>query len=287
MREPANAVAGRASPARGTARHRSVDGSLHPHDGAPEPAVVRRPATGEPIRRYEPPHPGSLVHVDVKRTGNIPDGGAWRYVGRRQGERNRAATPGKPRNQYGGLKLGYAFVHTVIDDRSRVAYTEVDDDETAVTAVAALHRAVDWSAERGFTVERVLSDNGGAYRSHLWRDTCEALSITPKRTRPYRLRQPAAVLTIDRPPRSVQLAHDRRAAPSSVSRGWAENQHEARLGARSVGDGYPISDLDEPAIASYVISTTSNYERLRPFLDRGGTRASSWISPGTDRSGRG
>lgn len=53
-------------------------------------------ATGEPIRRYEHDHPGSLVHVDVKKLGNIPDGGGWRYVGRPQGDRNRAATPGKP-----------------------------------------------------------------------------------------------------------------------------------------------------------------------------------------------
>ncbi|GAB78200.1 Homeodomain-like domain-containing protein [Austwickia chelonae] len=143
-------------------------------------------ATGEPTRRYERPHPGSLVHVDVKKLGNIPDGGGWRYVGRLQGDRNRAATPGKPRSRWRNPKLGYAFVHTVIDDYSRVAYTEVHDDETAVTAVAVLHRAVEWFADRGDAIERVLSDNGGAYRSHLWRDTCEALSITPRRTRPYR-----------------------------------------------------------------------------------------------------
>lgn len=143
-------------------------------------------ATGESIRRYEHPHPGSLVHVDVKKIGNIPDGGGWRYVGRQQGEKNRVATPDKPRNQYGGPKLGYAFVHTVIDDHSRVAYTEVHDDETAITAVGVLHRAVEWFAHRGVTIERILSDNGSAYRSHLWRDTCEALSVTPKRTRPYR-----------------------------------------------------------------------------------------------------
>ena len=143
-------------------------------------------ATGEPVRRYEHDHPGSMVHVDVKKIGNIPDGGDWRYVGRKQGEKNRAATQDKPRNAYGGLKLGYAFVHTVIDDHSRVAYSEIRDDETAVTAVEVLHRAVEWFAERGVTIERVLSDNGGAYRSYLWRDTCEALSITPKRTRPYR-----------------------------------------------------------------------------------------------------
>lgn len=140
-------------------------------------------ATGEPIRACEHPPPGSLVHVDVKKLGNIPDGGGWRYVGRRQGEKNRSATPDKPKSKWGNPKLGYAFVHTVIDDHSRVAYTEVHDDETAVTAVGVLHRAVEWFAELGVTIERILSDNGGAYRSFLWRDTCEALAITPKRTR--------------------------------------------------------------------------------------------------------
>ncbi|GMA38081.1 hypothetical protein GCM10025883_01260 [Mobilicoccus caccae] len=65
-------------------------------------------ATGEPVRRYEHSHPGSLVHVDVKKLGNIPDGGGWRYVGRLQGERNRAATPGKPKNKWHNPRLGYA-----------------------------------------------------------------------------------------------------------------------------------------------------------------------------------
>ncbi|WP_087130356.1 IS481 family transposase [Microbacterium esteraromaticum] len=143
-------------------------------------------ATGEPIRRYEHESPGSLVHVDVKKLGNIPEGGGWRYVGRRQGEKHRAATPGKSLNAHGSPRLGYAFVHTVIDDYSRVAYTEVHDDETAVTAVGVLHRAVEWFAERGVVISRVLSDNGGAYRSHLWRETCDALKIKPKYTRPYR-----------------------------------------------------------------------------------------------------
>ena len=92
--------------------------------------------------------------------------------GRRQGEKNRANTPNRPRNQHGGPKLGYAFVHTVIDDHSRVAYTEVQDDETAVTSVGVLHRAVEWFAEHGVTIERILSDNGSAYRSYLCRDPC-------------------------------------------------------------------------------------------------------------------
>lgn len=72
-------------------------------------------ATGEPIRRYEHPHPGSLVHVDVKKLGNIPHGGGWRFVGRRQGERNRSATPNKPKSKWHNPKLGYAFVHTLIE----------------------------------------------------------------------------------------------------------------------------------------------------------------------------
>ena len=82
--------------------------------------------------------------------------------------------------------MGTAFVHTVIDDHSRVAYAEIHDDETNATAAGVLRRAVAWFAARGVTVERVLSDNGSCYQSHLWRDTCAELGITHKRTRPYR-----------------------------------------------------------------------------------------------------
>jgi transposase InsO family protein len=142
--------------------------------------------TGEPIRRYEHDHPGALLHVDVKKLGNIPDGGGWRYVGRAQGEKNRAATAGKPRNRHYNPVIGTAFVHTVIDDHSRVAYAEIHDDETAGTATTVLRNAVAWFAARGITVQPVLSDNGSAYRAHLWRDTCAELGIKPCRTRPYR-----------------------------------------------------------------------------------------------------
>src|SRR3712207_5360157 len=137
-------------------------------------------ATGEPIRRYEHPTPGDLLHVDVKKLGNIPDGGGWRYVGRAQGNHHRAATAGKPRNAHHNPKMGTAFVHPVLDDHSRVAYAEIHDDETAATATAVLRRAVGWFAARDVTVRRVLSDNGSAYRSHLWRDICHELGITPK-----------------------------------------------------------------------------------------------------------
>ena len=146
-------------------------------------------ATGEPIRRYEHEHPGDLLHVDVKKLGNVPDGGGWRYLGKQQGDRNRSATvarTGAPRSKWRGPLIGTAFVHTVIDDHSRVAYAEIHDDETAATAAAVLRGAVAWFAERGVTTRRVLSDNGGCYRSHLWAETCADLGITHKRTRPYR-----------------------------------------------------------------------------------------------------
>ncbi|PWR14375.1 IS481 family transposase, partial [Micromonospora acroterricola] len=142
--------------------------------------------TGEPVRRYEHTTPGALLHVDVKKLGNIPDGGGWRYVGRVEGKKNRAATPGKPRNKHHNPKIGTAFVHTVIDDHSRVAYAEIHDDETAATAVAVLRRAATWFSDRGVVIQRVLSDNGSCYRSHAWRDACTELSIAAKRTRPYR-----------------------------------------------------------------------------------------------------
>jgi transposase InsO family protein len=143
-------------------------------------------ATGEPIRRYEHERPGDMLHMDVKTLGRVPDGGGWRYVGRQQGLKNRAATPGMPRNKWRNPQLGTCYLHTVIDDHSRVAYVEAHDDETKETAAAVLRNAVAWFAERGVTVQRVLTDNGSCYKSHLWRDTCAELEITPKKSRPYR-----------------------------------------------------------------------------------------------------
>jgi transposase InsO family protein len=143
--------------------------------------------TGEPIRRYEHPHPGAMLHVDVTKFGNIPDGGGWRYLGRQQGDRNRALTDtARRKGAVRGPLIGTAFLHTVIDDHSRVAYVEICADEKAETAVGVLQRAVAWFAEHGVTVERVLSDNGSCYRSFAWRDACAALGISHKRTRPYR-----------------------------------------------------------------------------------------------------
>lgn len=144
--------------------------------------------TGEPLRRYEHAHPGSLIHVDVTKFGNIPDGGGWRYVGRCQGNRNAQATTQRTGERGKGYhpRIGTAFVHTVIDDHSRIAYAEIHIDEKANTAIGVLRNAVAWFAERGVGVERVLSDNGPAYKSHAWQGACADLGIAPKRTRPYR-----------------------------------------------------------------------------------------------------
>lgn len=144
--------------------------------------------TGEPARRYERERPGELIHVDVTKFGNVPDGGGWRFVGIEQGRANRQATrdrTGIKARKY-HPKVGTCFVHTVIDDYSRLAYAEIHDDEKAVTAVGVLYRAVAWFGEHGVTVERVLSDNGSAYISHRWRDSCADLGIKHKRTRPRR-----------------------------------------------------------------------------------------------------
>jgi transposase InsO family protein len=204
--------------------------------------------TGEPIRRYEHQHPGSLIHVDVTKFGNIPDGGGWRYVGKQQGYRNRAATvarTGVPRNSNYQPQMGTAYLHTVIDDHSRVAYVEICQDEKADTAVGVLHRAVTWFAERGVTIERVLSDNGSAYRSFAWRNTCADLNITPKRTRPYR---PQTNGKIERFHRTLADGwayarfYDSEAQRRTALPGWIHfyNHHRAHS---AIGGHPPISRL--------------------------------------------
>jgi transposase InsO family protein len=111
--------------------------------------VIR--ATRRSAARYEHDHPGSLIHVDVKKLGRIPDGGGWRLHGR--GER--------PNRKQG---LGYDYVHTVIDDHSRLAYAEIHGDEKGTTAAGVLERAIEFYNAVGIRVERVISDNAFAYR---------------------------------------------------------------------------------------------------------------------------
>jgi transposase InsO family protein len=207
--------------------------------------------TGEPVRRYERERPGELIHVDVTKFGNIPDGGGWRFVGKAQGDWNRQAT----RNRTGAKaahykpRVGNCFVHTVIDDYSRVAYAEVHDDEKAVTAVGVLYRAVAWFAERGVTVERVLSDNGPAYISDLWRDSCADLAITHKRTRP---RRPQTNGKIERLHRTMgdgwayKKLYNSEAARRAALAGWLHQYNHHRPHS-ALGGLPPITRLDNLA----------------------------------------
>lgn len=134
-------------------------------------AWMDRP-TGRVIRRYEKSRPGELVHVDIKKLGRIPGGGGWRVHGR-----------GYP-SHYRKPKIGFGYVHTAIDDHTRLAYAEVLGDEKAATATGFMHRAADWFAAHSVTVEAVMTDNGSPYISHLWADTLAAAGIRHLRIRP-------------------------------------------------------------------------------------------------------
>jgi transposase InsO family protein len=131
-------------------------------------------ATAEPIIRYQRDRPGELVHVDVKKLAGIPDGGGWRIHGRGHAPTVKRST------------IGYRFLHSALDDRTRIVYSEIHSNEQAITAVAFWNRANAYFNTLGITVERVLSDNGSCYRSRLWRTTLQDHAITPKFTRPYR-----------------------------------------------------------------------------------------------------
>ena len=142
-------------------------------------------ATREPIRRYERARPGELLHVDIKKLGNIPNGGGWRIVGQLAGNANRRATATTRGHNYKPV-IGYSYIHTAVDDHSRLAYSEVLPDERGATAAAFWLRAHGWFTQQGVEVERVLTDNGSPYRSFEFRDALAATAVTHKRIRPYR-----------------------------------------------------------------------------------------------------
>lgn len=133
-------------------------------------AWMDRP-TGKVIRRIETSRPGELVHIDVKKLARVPDGGGHRFHGRRTEVLHKRA--------------GYTHIHTAIDAYSRLAYSEFAGTENTANCVAFLTRAVAWFTEQGITIDKILTDNGNGYRSHLWRDTCAELDIKHRRTRPY------------------------------------------------------------------------------------------------------
>ena len=140
-------------------------------------------ATGLQVRRYEHPSPGGLVHIDVKKLGNIPQGGGHRVHGRQLGSQ---ADKAPMRTHSRHPRHGYGYLHAAVDDHARLAYVEVHPDERAATACGFWARAHAWFAERGIDVQRVLTDNGACYRSHAWRQLLQRQGVTHKRTRPHR-----------------------------------------------------------------------------------------------------
>ena len=122
--------------------------------------------------RYEREKPGELVHVDVKKLPAIPDGGGWRTHGRgNAGPRQRA---------------GWRYVHSAIDDRTRLGYSEIHTNETGFTAAGFWRRAAAFYALAGIACERVLTDNGPCYRSKDFLTALKDTRTSPRRTRPYR-----------------------------------------------------------------------------------------------------
>jgi transposase InsO family protein len=136
----------------------------------------------EPPNRYERTAPGELVHIDIKKLGRIVVPG-HAVTGHRRQRADRV-------RRFGVLQgtAGWEFVHVAVDDFSRLAYAEVLPDEKASTAIGFLRRTLAFYTAHGITVERVMTDNGSAYRSHAHRLACLALGIRHIRTRPYRPR---------------------------------------------------------------------------------------------------
>ena len=137
------------------------------------------PITGERVRgssrrspnRYEHPTPGAMIHVDVKKLGKIPPGGGWRAHGRSEAVRGRGN--------------GYDYVHTAIDDHTRLAYSEIHNDEKDPTCAGFLHRALAWFATQGVRVRRVYTDNAMVYRRGTdWGWVCSAWQLKRRFTKP-------------------------------------------------------------------------------------------------------
>jgi transposase InsO family protein len=149
--------------------------------GLPRLSVLD-PMTGEVIRsskvtatRYERSRPGELVHMDVKKLGRIPDGGGWRAHGRAAGStaRDRAT------------RVGFDYVHSLVDDHSRLAYSEVLPDEMGVTCAGFLARAAAYFAARGIPrIERVMTDNAWAYKKSI-KGVCAQLGARQKFIKPH------------------------------------------------------------------------------------------------------
>jgi transposase InsO family protein len=138
---------------------------------------------GRVIRRIETSRAGELVHIDIKKQARIPKGGGWRINGK--AKKNYNGKSGRP-------KVGYAHIHSAIDAYSRLAYSEIHQDEKATTAIAFWRRAKAFFESYGFTVERVLTDNGKCYTdngkcyiAHVFDQELVEHAIKHTRIKPY------------------------------------------------------------------------------------------------------
>ena len=128
---------------------------------------------GRTVRRIETSRSGELVHIDIKKQAKIPKGGGWRIHGK-------GKAPDRRR-----VRDGYAFVHSAIDAYSRLAYSEIHENEQAVTAIGFWRRARAFFASYGITVERVMTDNGSCYVSRVFVSELAKAGVTHTRTKPY------------------------------------------------------------------------------------------------------
>jgi transposase InsO family protein len=199
--------------------------------------------TGELLRaskkttvRYERARPGELVHMDVKKLGRIPDGGGWRAEG--QTTRNHRSRMNKTR-------LGYDYVHSLVDDHSRLAYSEILPDEKGTTCAAFLQRGIAYFAEHGITrIERLITDNAWAYR-HSLRTVCAEHDIVQKFIKPHCPWQNGKVERLNRTLqtewayRQIFTSNDQRAAALAP---WLEHYNTERRHS-SLNGLPPISRL--------------------------------------------
>jgi transposase InsO family protein len=197
------------------------------------------PITGEVIRaskvttiRYERERPGELVHMDIKKLGRIPDGGGWRVHGR-----------GIARDRVNGP--GFDYVHSLVDDHSRLAYSEILADEKGPTCAGFMARAIDYFAAHGITsIERLMTDNAWAYRYSL-RELCAAAGIKQVFIRPHCPWQNGKVERLNRTLltewayRQVFLTNDERSAALAP---WLEHYNTRRRHS-ALGGLPPISRL--------------------------------------------
>jgi transposase InsO family protein len=186
-----------------------------------------------PIRRYERSRPGELVHLDIKKLGRVK-GLGHRITGNRV-HKNRG--------------IGWEFVHVCVDDYTRLAYVEVLEDEKGVTSVGFLRRAVEWFAERGVKVERVMTDNGSGYVSKDFRAAIAEIRARHIRTRPYTPRTNGKaerfIQTMLREwayGRPFQSSYRRRAALPA----WLRRYNERRPHA-GIGGAAPVTRLRSAA----------------------------------------